>query len=261
MLAPYRRQGVGTQLLPLIINHAQEVGASWVQWDTKFESGFRFSEKIGATEAGRQRTNRLLVDQVDWAMMQRWVDAGQSRNPDIEMIRLVDLPAAHLIEPLCSLITDINRLQPSDAVEGIDYTLTPEEFEKESKRLEARQIERVVLCTRETDNALSGMTDMYYSQAKPGHARIGLTGVRRESQGRGLGKWLKAAMMFDLHEYYPAVKVVDTENFNSNQPMLNINDRMGFKLFDQHAFYKISIQDLAAKVDFTMKKHMTLSYR
>src|SRR5262245_25364940 len=51
VLAGYRRQGVGTQLLPLIVNHAQRVGATWIQWDTKFESGFRFSEKIGAIEA------------------------------------------------------------------------------------------------------------------------------------------------------------------------------------------------------------------
>jgi RimJ/RimL family protein N-acetyltransferase len=237
----------------LIVKQAQAVGASWVQWDTKFESGFRFSQKLGATEAGRQRTNRLLVDQVDWPMIQRWAAEGQSRNPDTELIRLVNRPAPSLIEPLCSLITDINRLQPSDAVEGIDYTLTPEEFEKESRRLQARKIERVVLCTRETDNALSGMTDMYYRQAQPGQARISLTGVRREFQGRGLGKWLKAAMMLDLYDNYPAVNVVDTDNFNSNQPMLNINDRMGFKLLEQYIFYKISVHDLAAKVDLILQ--------
>jgi RimJ/RimL family protein N-acetyltransferase len=65
ILARYRRQGLGTQLLPLIVSYAQEVGVTWIMWDTKFESGFRFSEKIGGQEAARQRTNRLAVDQVD----------------------------------------------------------------------------------------------------------------------------------------------------------------------------------------------------
>jgi GNAT superfamily N-acetyltransferase len=92
------------------------------------------------------------------------------------------------------------------------------------------------------------MTDLFYNAQKPTHANVRLTGVRREYQNRGLGKWLKAAMMLDMHEHYPNVKFVGTENFNSNRPILSINDRMGFKLFEQYVFYKISVHDLAAKV-------------
>jgi hypothetical protein len=31
--------------------------------------------------------------------------------------------------------------------------------------------------------------------------------------------------------------------------MLSINDRLGFKLFEQYVFYKIRVDDLAAKID------------
>lgn len=251
VLARYRRQGVGTQLLPLIVNHAQKVGATWIQWDTKFESGFRFSEKIGATEVGRQRTNRLTVDQLNWEMMQRWVDESRSHHPDVELVRFVNLPVPGLIDPICDLITDINRNQPRDDLEGMSFTLTSEEFISENKRLKERKIERVIICTREPDDTLSGMTDMFYSEAKPTHANVSLTGVRREYQNRGLGKWLKAAMMLDMRERYPNVRFVDTDNFNNNRPMLNINDRMGFELFEQFVFYKVRLHDLAAKVDIS----------
>ena len=128
VLAPYRRQGLGTQLLPLIVQYAQKVGASWIQSDTKFESGFRFSEKIGATEAGRQRTNRLTIDQVNWDQMQDWVAEGQSQNPDTELMRIDLLPAPDLIEQMCDLITEINRNQPRDDLEGMSYVLTPEKL-------------------------------------------------------------------------------------------------------------------------------------
>ena len=249
VLARYRRQGVGTQLLPLIVDHARKVGAIWIQGDTKFESGFRFSEKIGATEVGRQRTNRLMVDRLDWELMQRWTEEGRSRNPDVELVRFVNLPVPGLIDPICDLITDINRNQPKDEVEGMSFTLTSEEFILENKRLEERNIERVIICTREPDNTLSGMTDMFYSESNPTHANVSLTGVRREFQNRGLGKWLKAAMMLDMRERYPGVRFVDTNNFNNNRPMMNINDRMGFELLEQFVFYKISVHDLAAKVD------------
>lgn len=135
VLARYRRQGVGTQLLPLIVNHARKVGAIWIQGDTKFESGFRFSEKIGATEVGRQRTNRLTVDQLNWELMQRWMEEGRSRNPEVELVRFVNLPVPGLIDPICDLITDINRNQPRDDLEGMSFTLTSEEFIRENKRL------------------------------------------------------------------------------------------------------------------------------
>ena len=249
VLARYRRQGVGTQLLPLIVKYARKVGAIWIQGDTKFESGFRFSEKIGATEVGQQRTNRLTVDQLDWELMQRWVEEGRSRNSDVELVRFVNLPVPDMIDPICDLITDINRNQPKDDLEGMSYTLTSEEFIRENKRLEERKIQRVIICTREPDGTLSGMTDMFHSEDSPTHANVSLTGVRREYQNRGLGKWLKAAMMLDLREHDPSVRFVDTNNFNNNRPMLSINDRMGFELFEQFVFYKISVDDLAAIVD------------
>ena len=248
VLARYRRQGIGTQLLPLIVKYAQKVSASWLQWDTKFESGFRFSEKIGATEAGRQRTNRLTLNQVNWERIQEWVTEGQLRNPDTELLRIDLLASVSLLEPLCDLITEINRNQPTDELEGMSYTMTPEEFVKQAKRLEESKTERVIFATREPNNTLSGMTDMFYSEANPTHAYVSLTGVRRELQNHGLGKWLKAAMLLDMHEHHPEVTFVDTSNFNNNSPMLSINERVGFKPFEQYVFYKMRVQDLAAKV-------------
>ena len=259
VLAPYRRQGIGTQLLPLIVKYAQKVGASWIQSDTKFESGFRFSEKIGATEAGRQRTNRLTIDQVNWDQMQHWVAEGQSQNPDTELMRIDLLPASNLIEPICDLITEINRNQPRDDLEGMSYIVTPEELMKQAKRLEELGQERVIYATRESNNTLSGMTDMFYGAAKPTYAHISLTGVRREFQNHGLGKWLKAAMLLDLHEHHPEVRFVDTNNFNNNSPMLSINDRIGFKLLEQYVFYKIRVHDLALKVSMRSSDHIDSS--
>ena len=246
VLAPYRRQGVGTQLLPLIVNHAKKLGASWLQWDTKLESGLLVSEKLGATEAGRQRTSRLPVAQVDWDLLQRWVDEGQARNPEVELLSFVDLPAPRLIDPFCELVTAVNRLQPRADLEGVQFALTPEELEKAAERLAEQNMERLVFCTRGTS---AGLTGMFYSKVKPSHAKVRLTGVKREHQGRGLGKWLKAAMMLSLRDRYPSVAFVDTKNFDSNYPMLSVNERMGFALFEQYVFYKISVDSLATEVE------------
>jgi mycothiol synthase len=248
VLARYRRQGVGTQLLAQFVDYAQKAGASWIQWDTKFESGLRFSEKIGASEAGRQRTNRLSLSDVDWDLMQRWVGEGQSRNPNTELMRFVYVPAPDLIKPFCELVSAINRLQPRDGLEGVNFTLTPAELERAAQRYRERHIEKIVFCTREDGNLLSGMTDISYNKDSPAHAHIALSGVRSEFQNRGLGKWLKAAMALDLRAQLPEVKYMNTDNFNNNGPILSINERMGFRLFEQYVFYKIKVPDLALKI-------------
>ena len=38
--------------------------------------------------------------------MQRWVEEGRSRNPEVELVRFVNLPVPDLIDPICDLITD-----------------------------------------------------------------------------------------------------------------------------------------------------------
>jgi GNAT superfamily N-acetyltransferase len=183
--------------------------------------------------------------------MQQWVAEGQSQNPETQLIRMDFPPTPSLIGPICDLITEINRNQPRDDLEGMSYVLTPEELIKQAKRLAELKEKRVIFATREPDNILSGMTDMFFSEAKPAYAHISLTGVRHEFQNHGLGKWLKAAMLLDLHEHHPEIRFVDTNNFNNNSPMLSINDRIGFKLFEQYVFYKIRVHDLAAKVSMS----------
>ena len=70
---------------------------------------------------------------------------------------------------------------------------------------------------------------MFYSKQEPDRVQQMLTGVKNEFRGRGLGKWLKAEMMFLIKEQFPNAKFISTGNADSNAPMLSINKRMGFK--------------------------------
>jgi RimJ/RimL family protein N-acetyltransferase len=75
----------------------------------------------------------------------------------------------------------------------------------------------------------------------------GFTGVRTDGRGRGLGKWLKAAMLLHVCEVYPNLEWVVTENAGSNAPMLAINTRMGFRLYKAGTEYQITRDRLTAK--------------
>jgi len=71
------------------------------------------------------------------------------------------------------------------------------------------------------------------------------TGVRSDARGRGLGKWLKAAMLLHVHDVYPDLLTVVTGNASSNGPMLAINTKMGFKEHRQGNEYQITREKLA----------------
>jgi len=74
------------------------------------------------------------------------------------------------------------------------------------------------------------------------------TGVRPDARGRGLGKWIKAAMLQRVHELYPEARWISTYNAMSNDPMLAINHALGFRRHRAGAEYQISRDDLAKKL-------------
>jgi GNAT superfamily N-acetyltransferase len=69
-----------------------------------------------------------------------------------------------------------------------------------------------------------------------------MTGVMREYQGRGLGRWLKAAMLEKVLRDRPQVKWVRTGNADANAPMLKINQELGFKPFFSNCFWQIATE-------------------
>jgi len=56
------------------------------------------------------------------------------------------------------------------------------------------------------------------------------TGVDPAHRDKGLGRWMKAAMLLRLLDEKPDVVKIDTGNAGSNAPMLGINHAMGFRL-------------------------------
>jgi GNAT superfamily N-acetyltransferase len=75
----------------------------------------------------------------------------------------------------------------------------------------------------------AGYTQIKTQDLQPDLAWQWETGVDPAHRNKGLGRWLKAAMIERIISEYPAVERVDTFNAGSNEPMLNINIAMGFE--------------------------------
>ena len=89
---------------------------------------------------------------------------------------------------------------------------------------------------------------MFYFPDKQMMLNQNLTGVKEEYRGRGLGKWLKAAMLEWIKEEYPEVQIIVTGNATTNAPMLAINKRLGFKEYKSGTAYKFQVDELSEKL-------------
>lgn len=59
-----------------------------------------------------------------------------------------------------------------------------------------------------------------------------------------LGKWLKGAALLRARSEFPTVTTVVTWNATSNEPMLDINRRLGFKTYREIYQFQVELQKL-----------------
>lgn len=246
LLKDYRRKGIGTELLSYLIEKAKEHNRTLIQGGSDQESGNNFCVKFGGTIALEGSENRLQMKEVDWKMVHDWIEEGPIRTDGATLEQFVDVPEED-IEEYCVIYTETLNQQPFGELEG-RAKITPE-----SRRLREERVRKLdgiwtTLISRENDRTISGLTEVIYFPDKPTMLYQDLTGVKEEFRGRGLGKWCKAAMLEWVKEEYPEVQTIVTGNATTNEPMLAINKRLGFKEYKSGADYKFQVDELTQKL-------------
>jgi GNAT superfamily N-acetyltransferase len=245
VLTPHRRKGIGTALLRQALSLMEENDKSVLTLGTEEDDGHAFLKAIGAQPKLEGAENRLALNEVDWDMVARWVKEGREGNPDTEFVFYENrIPEEHLAE-IAPVFTELLNTMPFDDLDHGDIVMTPELFKEWYDQMDQLKIDHHIYMTKEPDGAISGMTDVSWAPQTAERITQNFTGVRPEHRGRGLGKWLKAAMLEYIRGRYPQVEFVSTGNANSNDPMLAINRKLGFKTHKGGTSYQISREDVA----------------
>jgi len=79
---------------------------------------------------------------------------------------------------------------------------------------------------------MAGLTQVYMAPEAPAWASQGLTAVARAHRGHRIGLLVKAAMLDWLASAAPEVEHIITDNADSNQYMIAINEMLGFEVID-----------------------------
>jgi mycothiol synthase len=243
-----RRRGVATLFLPVLTELMRRHGSTIAGIGAEQDSGHGFLKWLGAEPKMTEFESRLPLAEVDWPMLERWVAEGAARSPQTKLeIYDGDLPETMWADYAPQLTKMLNTM-PWEGLEHGDIVVTPEQMKEwKDRRALSGEIMHTVL-TREPDGGMSGLTDVTWAPYRRSLLYQQFTGVMPNARGRGLGKWIKAAMMLHLRDLYPDARFIATENAHSNEPMLKINRAMGFKLYRTMVEYQISRDQLEVRI-------------
>jgi GNAT superfamily N-acetyltransferase len=244
----HRRRGIGSGWIPVVLQIMDRHSYTKLGADTEEASGHAFLKWLGAEAKLTGAENRLKLADVDWAMLERWVAEGRQRSPDTRLEVYEGRIPESMWEDFSPQFSSMLNTMPFDDLDHGDIVVTPETLTEWFARMDMAGRVGHWMLTREPDGVISGITDMTFEPFSPSIVHQGFTGVRPDARGRGLGKWLKAAMALYMHKLYPSAEWFTTDNASSNAPMLAINRKMGFKTYKVSSEYQISRDDLAARL-------------
>ncbi len=224
----YRTPAAMTMFLRSMVEKAEWLGKNELIIESRGEYQMEYLKSLGGEILSDRSISRMLISDVDWILMEKWKDDGPQRARGVSLEMFSKVPESDL-EEYTRLYTETWNQAPLESV-APDLIVTPKSRREMEEYFQSQNEIWTTIISREENGAISGLTEIWYLHEKGFLVEQGLTGVRKEYRGRGLGKWLKAEMLFFIKEHYPEAVVVETGNANTNDAMLSINKRMGFKL-------------------------------
>ena len=243
-----RRKGIASRWLPVIADVMDKHGCTVVGFFAETDAAHGFLKWMGAEPKLTDIESRLKLSELDWAMVERWTREGAERSPRTKL----EIYDGHLPdsvrEDFATQITTMLNTMPMESLDIGKIIITPDRMKDwEDRQMLVGELPHTVL-TREPDGVISGITDVTWAPFRRTLIHQNFTGVLPSARGRGLGKWIKAAMLLHLRELYPDAEWVVTENAHSNDPMLKINRTLGFKPYRTGIEYQIGREGVEARL-------------
>jgi RimJ/RimL family protein N-acetyltransferase len=173
-------------------------------------------------------TRRDLLLPVDERRLAPLEAAARSASQGYRLVTWRDSTPEELLDDRAVL----QRRMTTDAPSG-DLPVEEEHWDGERIReYEASHVARgrtVLSAGAVKDGRLVGFTDLQVPLADPRHAHQGGTLVLPEHRGHRLGALMKVAVLRELPAAVPGVHRISTYNYESNGPMVAVNEALGFR--------------------------------
>ena len=229
-----RRRGHGSQLLAAAEQGVRQLGRSLLVTELKIPAGAgaehgyrRFAEQHGFTWANSEVV-RWLDLPVPAAHLDAWSALAAERHEGFTLETHVDAVPDDLVPSLCVLYGQLAVDAPTGLLELEEEVITPERYAE--GRVSLREQGRTILETVALTPDRTVVAQSTLAVPPPGRTDVSQWGtfVHREHRGHRLGLATKAANLRHLQQHHPEMTRVVTQNAETNDYMVSINELMGF---------------------------------
>ncbi|HEY1652032.1 MAG TPA: GNAT family N-acetyltransferase [Acidimicrobiales bacterium] len=243
----HRRRGAGTAIVEAMGARAAANGRRTLNTivDTALTPGAdhasrHFAPRVGfrSTLTGNLRHLRLPLDQVELDDLREVV----GRAPDASDYRTATFETPWPEESLddeCTLLRVMSTDEPAGDGERQAEQWDEDRLRENDELLAARGVRKLAAVAQHVSSGrLVAMTELLIADDTPALAWQMITVVHPDHRGHRLGLAVKLANVDFLSERAPAVRIVQTGNAAVNEPMIAVNDMLGFEIVSEGAFWQ-----------------------
>ncbi len=197
----------------------------------------------GGTILSRMVRYRLDRERANRALIEQWLAEYPERFPELRMDVFDELPDEH-IDAWLTTFRQFTEDMPNEGGPSMPFAMTREEV---GRLKEFRRKNRQFLYTAalfDSNGQMIGHSNLQTPTYPPVEWHQAMTGVARPWRGRGLSKWLKAALFVQTGLDFPESRYIVTEMRSVNEPILTVNRAMGYEKTGEGYEWSIEVEAL-----------------
>ncbi|MEO7351801.1 MAG: GNAT family N-acetyltransferase [Marmoricola sp.] len=226
----HRRHGHGTALLEHLTGIARTAGCTKIGasgWETS--ASVPFAARHGLVRASQEVYRVVNLPDLPTGFADSAYAEALPHAADYELIRIEGRAPHDMLPAIAQLTAAINDA-PVDDLDIEDEVFPVERIQDyEDATLGSGHRMRRVLARHRDTGELAGHTIATVDLEDPRVAHQHDTSVVRAHRGHRLGLLVKAEMLRFLGETEPQVVSIDTWNAESNDHMISVNERLGYR--------------------------------